>query len=129
MHLGKTPGETPAGKVITQSAINQPTVHTQKVVTIDKPDVQKGNTDDTFGPNIGQKSIAQTTEKCTNINDDVHNQQSGSDGKSTEQNIDIEKGKETTKEIMVSTDLNISPQLLKQYDQFAQQLGLQDKDK
>ena len=30
---------------------------------------------------------------------------------------------------MVSTDLNVSSQLLKQYNQFAQQLGFQDQDK
>ena len=41
----KTPVETSAGKVITQLAVNQPTVHTTKVGTVGKPEAQKGNTD------------------------------------------------------------------------------------
>ena len=35
-------------------------------------------------------------------------------------------GNENTKKIVDSANLNISSQLLKQYDQFAHQLGLQD---
>ena len=65
----------------------------------------------------------------------MHNKKGGSDSKTIEQRIDTEKadtqsgGKETTEKIIDSADLNVSSQLLKQYDQFAQQLGLQEKDK
>ena len=65
----------------------------------------------------------------------MHNQKGGLDSKTIEQGANTEKadtqlgGKETTEKIIDSADLNVSSQLLKQYDQFAQQLGLQDKDK
>jgi len=132
---GKTPGETSVGKVITQSAVNQPTVHTAKVGTDGKPEAQKGNTDGKSDRNTDQQSTAQTKEKCTSTDTNVHNKKGGSDSKTIEQGANTEKadtqsgGKETTEKIIDSADLNVSSQLLKQYDQFAQQLGLQDKDK
>ena len=73
------------------------------MVTVGKPDAQKGNTDDKSDQNTGQQSTAQTTEKCTSTDADVHNKKGGSDSKTIEQKIDTGKadmqlgGKEMTK--------------------------------
>lgn len=63
---GETPGETSAGKVITQSVINQPTVHTEKKSTDGKPDEKSDR-------NTDQQFAAQTTELCTSTDANVHN--------------------------------------------------------
>ena len=100
-----------------------------------KPDVQKENTDGKSDVNTDQQSTAQTEKECTSTDTNVHNKKGESDSKTIEQGTNTEKtdaqleGKENTEKIIDSVDLNVSSQLLKQYDQFAQQLGLQDKDK
>ena len=65
----------------------------------------------------------------------MHSQKEGSDNKTNKKEGNTEKldtqlgGNETTEKIVDSTDLNVSSQLLKQYNQFAHQLGLQDDPK
>ena len=90
------------------------------------------STDGKYDVNTDQQSTAQTKKECTSTDTNVHNQKEGSSNKTDEQETNTEKsdtqlgGNKTTEKIVDSVDPNVSSQLLKQYNQFAHQLGLQD---